>query len=425
MATAPEDDAPFCPPAAAASPPAAAAEAEERAATPLPLLFLHIPKTAGTSFIATLRNAFGHDRLLRLATVDSTTPAEIGRLLGGDETTPACLVGHIPYHMIAPWRDRCAVFTILRHPIPRVLSLFRFLRQQPEEEQRRLGLAPGFSFDAFLRSRHPELFGQIHDGMTRMLSGDPDLYNPDSSRFWDDTPSPAVLDAALATLRSVDFGLAEDMAGTLALVRRLWNIPYPLSIGHENVTNATAAAPASDDSLRVGACNAMDLVLYQQAEALFAARCAAAARGQFAAAAPARFSPTLGEETRLDCIPGLQGFHEFEADGFAWLDSEQTARLRFSLAPQTVRIRLRGYALTADYPVAETRLELNGKHLPAEVRQDEGHWFTLTTAPVALAREEHELVIRPPYFLPVRYVDPSSADERTLALAFATITVQA
>jgi hypothetical protein len=45
-----------------------------------PVMLLHIPKTAGTSFIGTLRNIFGQNRLVRLTSIDESTFGEIGRL---------------------------------------------------------------------------------------------------------------------------------------------------------------------------------------------------------------------------------------------------------------------------------------------------------------------------------------------------------
>ena len=391
-----------------------------------PVMFLHIPKTAGTSFIGTLRNVFGQNRLVRLATIDTSTPDKIGRLLSERPDDLACLAGHIPFHMIAPWQVKCAIFTVLRHPTARVMSLFRFLQQQSSSEQLRLGLKTGFTFNEFITSRHPELFAQIHDGMTRMLCGDPDLGTPDSPKFWNVTPSPQATQAALLTLDGIDFGLAEDMNNTMRVARSAWGIPYDLDIGHENVTNPTGAALDVESSLEIASCNVMDLVLYQYAFELFASRRSwIDARLDAATGHSAIHVPSLGEEVTIGDIPGLQGFHEVEPGNFAWIDSEQSARLHFDLAAPAARVRLYGYAIHKEYPVDEVVIEVNGTRVATHVSRVDGPWFTMETDLVLLRHPFNVLSIRPPYFVPVRHVNPNTRDRRSLSIALAKVAFEA
>ena len=391
-----------------------------------PVMFLHIPKTAGTSFISTLRNIFGQNRLIRLASIDDSTPSEIGRLLSERPGDLACLTGHVPFHMIAPWQAQCTIFTVLRHPIARVMSLFRFIQQRPLAEQQRLGLHTDFSFHEFITSRHPELFAQIHNGMTRMLCGDPDFNTPNSPKFWNVAPSPQITQAALLTLDSIDFGLAEDMDNTMSVARGAWGIPYGLDIGHENVTNPTGVAPDIESSLEIASCNAMDLVLYQHAAGLFASRRSwLGAKLGAATGRSAVHVPFLGENVAIGNIAGRQGFHEVEYGGFAWLDSEQPARIHFDLAAPAARIRLYCYAIHKEYPVDEIVIEVNGAPVTTHVYRVESPWFTLKTDPFTLRHPFNMLSIRPPYFVPVRYVNPDARDRRSLSIALAKIAFEA
>jgi hypothetical protein len=118
--------------------------------TAKPLLFLHIPKTAGTSFLLVLKNTFGDSRVKRMHVIDAHIGTRLDHLIATELSHISCLVGHFPIHLFNTHLSRFRPFTLLREPVDRVLSLFRFLKTKNEGELRRLGLTPDFTLDQLL-----------------------------------------------------------------------------------------------------------------------------------------------------------------------------------------------------------------------------------------------------------------------------------
>jgi hypothetical protein len=164
----------------------------------------------------------------------------------------------------------------------------------------------------------------------------------------------------------------------------------------------------------------LDLALYQRAAALFHAR-AHAAEGGIRAGGQAIFSPALNQTTDAADIPGRQGFDVVEDIGVCWLRADRPARIHFRAPPHLTRIRMKLYALTADYPIGKILVTLNGTPAPHQVAWGKPHWLNMLVSAAGLPNEVNELAIDPPVFLSVRQLAPDTPDQRYLAVALANI----
>lgn len=388
-----------------------------------PIVFLHIPKTAGTSLITMLRNTFGDSRLLRINDPGAPTPAQIDHQLAALPAELACLIGHIPFYWFARHLHRFRFFTLLRDPVDRTMSLYRFLRKASAPELELLGLQPGFTFDDFIETKSAGMYRQINNGMCRMLCRDPRMSDPNHSAFWNTSDPTEMLKQAFETLQSIDFGLVEQMGLTLRLLIHAWNIPHQSNEYHENATNYDDFTGDIESVHRIIKCNTLDLVLYHRATALFRARLADMPTDASTATHPAAvFRPILDQEIPIGDVPGRQGFHEREPTNIAWLMDKQPARLHFTAPSHRLRLRLNFYAIVPNYPITETSIILNEQRLYLQSMPSENPgWFRLESDPIQVATDQNLLTIMPPWFLPVRYLDATSKDRRSLALALSSL----
>ncbi len=396
------------------------------AANPKPVLFVHIPKTAGTSFLMMLRNTFGDHRVHRIMDVDQRIQTTIDRIVDNDLDTLSCLTGHLPMHLLERHLDRFQAFTILREPVARVLSLFRFLRAGSPAERERLGLRQDFELRELLESDVPGVYAQVNNGMVRHLCGDVRMNTAWAGAFWNGREDQAALRAAFANLERMDFGLAEDMHATLELARASWSVPYDLREYRENTTRPETSGESLDDIRRIIAMNSLDMALYYQAEVLFRER----VRQQRQSGSDTEWNPAtvfgpIGEgSTSIADIPGRQGFHQFESKAcMAWIHADQTAAIHFVAAGAPVRLQLHIFTVHAGYPTGDIRLFLNDAAVPCRIEATDKQWCWLGTDSVATSKGLNRLTVECPTFLPVSTVVPGSMDKRRLGVAVESIRV--
>lgn len=399
------------------NPPAAQPAVDTR-----PVFFLHIPKTAGTSFLLTLENAFGSNRMLRINDSAADLGAEVADILANRLADVSCLAGHVPIHLFAGALHRLRPFTLLRNPIARVFSLYRFIRRAPPLVLAEMRLLPGFSFQDFITSDAPALYSQTNDGMCRLLCGDPALTDHEAPAFLDPTLQGAMPGQAMAALERMDFGLVEHMGATLDMMRGLWAVPHRLEENVKNTTGQDDSEQDIDAIHQVIARNTNDIALYERASALFRARLRLGTNlGD--KAGHSLFMPRLNEAAIIADIPGRQGFHETEDLGFAWLKSDRPASIHFR-APVTaaaIRFRLRIFCVIPNYSVDRLVLRLNGKPLAHNARNSGDTWCEIETERTTLQPGANELSLDPSHFISLRLLDPATKDERYLAIALQSL----
>lgn len=398
----------------------------DRAGSIKPVLFLHIPKTAGTSFLMMLRNTFGDRRVHRVEQMDGNIQTTIDQIVDNDLNKLSCLTGHLPMHLLGRHLDRFQPFTILREPVARILSLYRFLRDGSPAEVKRLGLRPDFELRALLESDNPELYGQVNNGMVRQLCGDARVNTSWVGAFWNGREDQAALQAAFANLGRMDFGLAEDMHATLELARACWSVPYELREYRENTTRPETSRESLDDIREIIARNSLDLALFHQAQVLFRER--VRQRRQPAAGTgwnPATvFVPPDEGSTSIAEIPGRQGFHEYEPGvDMAWVHADQTAAVHFAGLGVPVRLRMHVFSIFAGYPTGDIRFYVNDVAVPYRIETVNKQWSWLVTDYAETLDGLNRLTMECPMFLPVATVVPGSADKRHLGVAVSSIEV--
>jgi hypothetical protein len=237
-----------------------------------PVIFLHIPKTAGMTLYQIMSRQYEADAIFTIGGL-----SELGKFkqLEMDERSTFKLIrGHMEFglHEFLPGPSR--YFTILRNPIDRVISYYYFLHQRPLDRMHKLIKNEKLSLPQFLDRKADPL---ADNAQTRLLSGN--WYGVAVGHCTED-----MLEQAKENLRTrfSVVGLTERFDETLLLLQQAFgwrNLHY---IRH-NVTNKRPQKrDVSDEVLTaVSQANQLDIQLYQYAQTLFAEQIASYGEAAF------------------------------------------------------------------------------------------------------------------------------------------------
>lgn len=217
------------------------------------LIFLHIPKAAGSTLHPVLERHYS--RRTRQSVSEPEQVEAFKRRPEEERRRIRLLKGHMPFGMHRYLEGRSRYITLLRHPVERVISHYYYVKRTPDHYlyphlQRGMGLAD------FARAG---ISGEMDNGQVRLLSGhDQDI------PFGECTPD--MLDTAKRNIEEhfAVTGLTEQFDESLTLMSIVlgWRwTPYYLS---RNVTQDKPVARQVDPEVlrAIEETNSLDLDLY-------------------------------------------------------------------------------------------------------------------------------------------------------------------
>ena len=130
------------------------------------VIFLHIPKTAGSTLYRILER---HYRFSQIYTIWQTGTLDEFKALTPERTKQIKLLrGHAGYGTHQQLPGQSAYFTILRNPTARVISYYHFIRRTPHHYCHQQLIENNWTLPQFLNNKADPMADNAH---TRLLSG--------------------------------------------------------------------------------------------------------------------------------------------------------------------------------------------------------------------------------------------------------------
>jgi hypothetical protein len=198
-----------------------------------PIVFIHVPKTAGSAIRAYLRACLGSNSSGRSVGINDVPFQESPITERLDAARSAQFVhGHISWDSVSRLdRPDAFTFTFLRSPKGRLRSLYTYLlrRETWRERIEKAGLKSAADIAAW---RDPMVLARADNYMVRQFAGSVRDY-PVAPEDW-----PRLLDRAISNLNSLSFiGYQESFDNDFALVLERLNLPR---MGNFAIVNPTA-----------------------------------------------------------------------------------------------------------------------------------------------------------------------------------------
>ena len=240
------------------------------------IAFLHLPKTGGRTLHGALRYKYPSATL----SLDSLAePLEKIAEIPLEERRRARVVsGHLHYGVHRYFPQGADYITIMREPVARVLSMYRFIVGNPKHWLHDEVAAPGMGLEEFVRTAADP---GVDNEQTRLLSGRGSgelLSMGPGRRLTRRDPSKLERDDVEAAKRNLDsclvVGLTERFDESFLLVRRAlgWRLPmYETQNVTKDFKGPRLEPPTPEVIEAIRERNRFDIELYEHARKLFEA----------------------------------------------------------------------------------------------------------------------------------------------------------
>ena len=218
------------------------------------VVFLHIPKTAGRTLSSSLVRNFPPRDTIHLDILDSKLDDEMERIPLESRSRARLLWGHVPYGVHTHMPRSCEYVTVLREPVARVVSVYKYILRTPRHVLHDRVVSRGVGLEEYIESGMDE--GQTENSQTRQLSG----------RQFGVVDEEALAEAKRNLQGFLVVGLTERFEESFALLRRALRLRIPFYV----TRNESPPFRASDSALKlVRERTELDRELYAFARDLF------------------------------------------------------------------------------------------------------------------------------------------------------------
>lgn len=232
------------------------------AKTPGTVIFLHIPKTAGTTLDQIIFRHYQRRHVYETGLIAQQGVMDFQNLPPSEREKYRLIKGHLSFgiheYVSPPW----AYFTFFRHPIERTISHFYFMRRTPKHPIYQLLRDENLDLKQVLEAG---LNPMLHNAHTRLLAG-----------IWAEPPAGACDEKDLAkakeNLRQIKvIGLTEEFDASLLLLGKAFGWKHLYYTKRNVSVGRPAQDTLSEDTIAaVQAANQLDSELYDYAKCLYA-----------------------------------------------------------------------------------------------------------------------------------------------------------
>lgn len=229
----------------------------DTSAEPL-LIFLHIPKTGGTTLSTIIRRQYDERDVYRVTKVaDAPYSRRLEDLPQLIPKQTRIVLGHMEFGLHDVLRRQASYVTLLRDPVERVLSHYSMILARPHHPFHTALVSEAVTLEQYASG---DRFTAADNLQTRLLSG------------WGMRPERCPESALEVARRNLSehfpvVGLAERFEETVILLKRTFRWGFVLYAKENLATNRPRRESLDDATLRaVERSNRLDLELYRHAE---------------------------------------------------------------------------------------------------------------------------------------------------------------